>query len=156
MFSSVLNQKSDKFWQWFRMSWRGRNKWRWDVCVLQSWGSLTVHEPPVEQRVVDEGLQHGHNTVPVLSQHLHHCVAGDAVVPIQACHLAAIRNKVSKCTNPFYNIGRLHPCICFSTWTLVIRSQFDLSFNVWLICKSFPSLRTGLQRPQPHNYYNTC
>lgn len=55
--------------------------------VLSVFFPLTVHEPPVEQRVVDEGLQHGHDAVPVLPQHLHHCVAGDAVVTVQACHL---------------------------------------------------------------------
>lgn len=49
---------------------------------------LTVHKPPVEQRVVDEGLQHGHDAVAMLTQHLHHRVAGDAVVAVQARHLA--------------------------------------------------------------------
>lgn len=49
---------------------------------------LTVHKPPVEQRVVDKGLQHGHDAVAMLPQHLHHRVAGDAVVAVQACHLA--------------------------------------------------------------------
>lgn len=57
------------------------------VLNLNSWHFLTVHKPPVEQRVVDEGLQHSHNAVPVLPQHLHHCVARDPVVTIQARHL---------------------------------------------------------------------
>lgn len=63
----------------------------WDhaECIKCDWSSLTVHEPPVEQRVIDKGLQHGHDTVPMLPQHLHHRVAGDAVVTIQACHLAS-------------------------------------------------------------------
>lgn len=54
------------------------------MCLKQV---LTVHEPPVEQGVVDKGLQDGHDAVPVLPQHLHHGVAGDPVVPIQTCHL---------------------------------------------------------------------
>jgi len=49
---------------------------------------LTVHEPPVEQGIVDEGLQHSHDAVPVLPQHFHHCVASDPVVTVQAGDLA--------------------------------------------------------------------
>ena len=59
-----------------------------DLLNVGGWWSLTVHEPPVEQRVVDEGLQHGHDAVPVLPQHLHHRVAGDPVVPVQTGHLS--------------------------------------------------------------------
>lgn len=59
-----------------------------DLLNVGSWWSLTVHEPPVEQRVIDEGLQHGHDAVPVLPQHLHHRVAGDPVVPVQTGHLS--------------------------------------------------------------------
>lgn len=55
---------------------------------------LTVHKPPVEQRVVNEGLQHGHNAVTMLPQHFHHRVAGDAVVAVQARHLATNQRQV--------------------------------------------------------------
>ena len=45
---------------------------------------LTVHQPPVQQGVIDEGFQHGHDAVLVLPEHLHHGVARDPVVAIKA------------------------------------------------------------------------
>lgn len=65
------------------------------MLVLNA-GVLTVHEPPVEQRVVDEGLQHGHDAVAMLPQHLHHRVAGDAVVAVQARHLATDQRQAGE------------------------------------------------------------
>lgn len=66
-----------------------------NVLYATGRSSLTVHEPPVEQRVVDEGFQHGHDTVTMLPQHLHHRVAGDAVVTVQACHLTTNKRSLS-------------------------------------------------------------
>lgn len=66
-----------------------------NVLYATSGSSLTVHEPPVEQRVVDEGFQHGHDTVTMLPQHLHHRVAGDAVVTVQARHLSSNKKNLS-------------------------------------------------------------
>ena len=48
---------------------------------------LTVHQPPVQQGVVDEGFQHGHDAVLVFPEHLHHRVARDSVVAIQTGNL---------------------------------------------------------------------
>lgn len=57
---------------------------------------LTVHKPPVEQGIIDKGLQDSHDAVPMLPQHLHHRVAGDAVVTVQACHLAANQKQIHR------------------------------------------------------------
>lgn len=58
-------------------------------CVLH-----TVHEPPVEERVVHKGLQHGHQTVLVFPQYLHHTLTGHLVVTIDTCHLATNTQRV--------------------------------------------------------------
>ena len=51
---------------------------------------LTVDEPPVEERVVDEGLEDSHHTVLVLPQHPHHVVACLTEVALNPSHLGVI------------------------------------------------------------------
>jgi hypothetical protein len=48
---------------------------------------LTVHQPPVEQWVIDKGFQHSHDTVLVFPEHFHHGVACGSVVAIQTRNL---------------------------------------------------------------------
>lgn len=97
------------------------------------WSSLTVHEPPVEQRVVDEGFQHSHDAVPMLPQHLHHRVAGDAVVTVQACHLAPNQKKtlqMKKNLSQHQSITFLINVLCFKGCTNIF-----LTLNLFQLFK---------------------
>lgn len=71
---------------------------------------LTVHQPPVQQRVIDEGFQHGHDTVLVLPKHLHHGVARDPVVAIKACDLR-VGQSCSPRKSPCWSPKALPPSI---------------------------------------------
>ena len=108
---------------------------------MTEWFCLTVHEPPVEQGVVDEGLQHGHDAVPVLPQHLHHCVAGDPVVTIQACHLATQSNVKKPFTTSHVSV------LCLYIKDSLMCSNFGVL--------TFLTLKTViLERVQLKTYYN--
>lgn len=56
--------------------------------MVKGSGLHTVHEPPVEERVVHKGLQYGHQTVLVFPQYLHHTLTGHLIVTVDTCHLA--------------------------------------------------------------------
>ena len=49
--------------------------------------TLTLHETPVEQRIVDERFEHGEHRVLVITQHLQHALARDAIVAVDTRHL---------------------------------------------------------------------
>lgn len=58
------------------------------ILKVKGRGLHTVHEPPVEERVVHKGLQYGHQTVLVFPQYLHHTLTGHLIVTVDTCHLA--------------------------------------------------------------------
>ena len=51
----------------------------------------TIDESPIEQGVVDESLQHGHDTVLVLPQNSHHTLTCTTEVTLNPCHLGGGR-----------------------------------------------------------------
>ena len=49
--------------------------------------TFTVNEPPVEERIVDECLEHSHHAVLVLPQHSHDIVTRLTEVTLNSSHL---------------------------------------------------------------------
>ena len=88
---------------------------------------VTINKPPVEQRVIDESLQHGHHTVLVLPQHSHHIVTCLTEVALNSSHLEC--NASSMCHSIYCQvIEQTFPKIlrvdgycglCLRTWVLV-------------------------------------
>ena len=65
---------------------------RYTITAAAGWrrlaaGRRTIHQPPVEEGVVHEGLEHRHHTVLVTPQHAHHALARHPVVAVDAGHL---------------------------------------------------------------------
>ena len=51
---------------------------------------FVVYEPPVEERVIDKGLQHRHQRVLVPSQHVHRGLAGASIRSLDPSHFHCI------------------------------------------------------------------
>ena len=59
----------------------------WCTEREKSAATSAFHQPPVEEGVIDKGLQHSHQWLLVLTKHLHHLLTRHAVVAINACCL---------------------------------------------------------------------
>ena len=69
---------------------------------------LTIHKSPVEQRIVDKSLEHGHHTVTMVTQHFHDTLTRHAIVAVDSCHLSTTVHWYLSTNFDFYHdIGLL-------------------------------------------------
>ena len=57
---------------------------------------FVVNEPPVEERIIDKGLQDGHQGVLVPAEHVHRGLAGTSVGSLNASHFHSIDQHPAK------------------------------------------------------------